>query len=363
MTASGAGSKKAVLLLGHGSPVREANRVLWEVARAIESSGGYARVQPAFLQFEEPDFHHALDMIVREGGEGGEGAAEVIVAPYFLYTGSHIRKDLPRLIESAKKRYPRLSLTVAPTLGFHPRLIDVAIERIEGAEGGGEAPDTLSPPPHPPLPPAPPSRHPIEAESYGIIEKGLGGVDFSPQELAVVKRVIHATADFDFKDTLRFSPRAASAGVRAVTEGRNIVTDVRMVEAGIRRNGLGGRVFCFSSDRDVADGARKAGLTRTALSMRKGARFMDLGIAVVGNAPTALRELLRLIAGGRARPALVVGVPVGFVGAEESKQELISSGCEFITCTGKKGGTPVAVSIVNALIIEAGLASMPEKVS
>lgn len=357
MTAQGAGSKKAVLLLGHGSPVREANRVLWEVARSIESSGGYSRVQPAFLQFEEPDFHRALDMIVREGGEGGEGAEEVIVAPYFLYTGSHIRKDLPRLLESAKKRYPRLSLTVAPTLGFHPGLIDVAIERIEGAEGvggGGEGRDTLTPPS---------SRHPIEAESYAIIEKGLEKVDFSPHELAVVKRVIHATADFDFKDTLRFSPHAASAGVRAVTEGRNVVTDVRMVEAGIRRNGLGGRVFCFSSARDVAVEARKAGLTRTALSMRKGARFMDRGIAVVGNAPTALRELLRLMAGGRARPALVVGVPVGFVGAEESKQELIGSGCEFITCTGKKGGTPVAVSIVNALIIEAGLASMPERVS
>jgi precorrin-8X/cobalt-precorrin-8 methylmutase len=327
-----------VLLLGHGSPVREANQVLKEVACSIEASGGYARVQPAFLQFEEPDFLAALDIIVRDGAE------EVIIAPYFLYTGSHIRNDLPRLVHSARKKYPRLTLTVAPTLGFHPKLVDVAIERIERAEGLEERPH----PPHL-------SRHPIEAESFGIIEKELGELNFPPLESAVVKRVIHATADFDYKETLRFSPVAPWAGVRALKEGRNIVTDVRMVEAGIRSGGFPGRVFCFSSDRDVAREARKAGVTKTAFSMRKGARFMEGGIAVVGNAPTALREVLRLINEGEARPALVVGVPVGFVGAEESKVELMRSGCEFITCVGKKGGTPVAVSIVNALVIEAGL--------
>jgi precorrin-8X/cobalt-precorrin-8 methylmutase len=330
--------KKAVLLLGHGSPVREANEVLREIARFIRASGGYASVQQAFLQFEEPDFQTAVDLIVKGGSK------DVIVAPYFLYRGSHIINDLPQLVEEAKKRYPGLNLTLAPTLGFHQKLVDVAIERIEGAEGRDERPLSQR---HFP-------RHPIERESFSIIEKELGGLRFSQRELAVVKRVIHATADFDFKELLRFSPGAARAGIKAVVEGRNIVTDVRMVEAGIMREGLTGRVLCFSSDRDVARAARTGAATRTALSMRKGARFMDGAIAVVGNAPTALRELLRLISEGEARSALVVGVPVGFVGAEEAKHELMRSDSEFITCMSKKGGTPVAVSIVNALIIEAG---------
>jgi precorrin-8X/cobalt-precorrin-8 methylmutase len=329
----GVSPKKAVLLLGHGSPVREANRVLRDVARSIQASGGYASVQPAFLQFEEPDFHAALDLIAREG------AREVIITPYFLYRGSHITNDVPRLIEEAKKRHPGINLTLAPTLGFHTKLVDVAIERIEEAEGGDERPRF--------------KRHPIERESFGIIEKGLGGVRFSGSELSVVKRVIHATADFDFKELLSFSPGAVQAGIRAVLQGRNIITDVKMVEAGIKSEGLTGRVLCFSSDRDVARASRKVGATRTALSMRKGARFMESGIAVVGNAPTALRELLRLVGCGEARPALVVGVPVGFVGAEEAKEELMRSGSEFISCKGKKGGSAVAVSIVNALIIEA----------
>jgi precorrin-8X/cobalt-precorrin-8 methylmutase len=337
-------SKKAVLLLGHGSPVREANEVLREVARSIQASGGYASVQPAFLQFEEPDFHAALDLIVRGG------VKDVIVTPYFLYRGSHVKNDLPRLIDAAREKYPDVSFTIAPTLGFHPRLVDVAIERIEQAEGKDESPraDLFL------------AQHPIERESFSIIDKELGGVAFSQDELAVVKRVIHATADFEYKDILRFSPGATRAGVRAVEQGRNIITDVRMVEAGITKERLsvfggegGGRVLCFSSHRDVLRTALSGGTTRTAVSMRKGARFMEGGIAVVGNAPTALRELLRLVGKGEARPALVVGVPVGFVGAEEAKEELMLSGCEFITCKGKKGGTPVAVSIVNALIIEA----------
>lgn len=335
--------KKAIMLLGHGSKAAEANETLRRAARAVEQRGGYGMVLPAFLQMERPDFQEAVDALV------AKGFSDITVMPYFLYMGLHVTQDLPAEMEEAKKKHAGLKIALTQNLGFHDKLIDITIQRIE--EFSGEKAEKNQKP----------CQHPIEKESFRIIGTELDESVFPPLELPVVKRVIHTTADFEFKDILKFTPGAVEAGVRAIREGRNIITDVRMVEAGImkyRLDPFGAKALCFSSDRSVAEMAAAQGTTKTAASMKKAAEFMEGGIVAIGNAPTALFELLRLIAAGGPKPALIVGVPVGFVGAAESKEELEKSGLTAIFSKGRKGGSTVAVSIVNALAILAAEAEM-----
>jgi precorrin-8X/cobalt-precorrin-8 methylmutase len=193
----------------------------------------------------------------------------------------------------------------------------------------------------------------IEAESFRIIEEELGGHGFDPRTFAVVRRVIHATGDFSFAETMRFHPEAIAAGIEAIRAGRNVLADVNMAAAGIGRGLLarwGGEVFCGVARPEVAGEAKREGLTRSEVAV---ARLLDesVGLVAIGNAPTALLEVMAI--GGREprrRPALVIGVPVGFVNAAESKEILARQEYPFITCLGRKGGSPVAAAIVNALL-------------
>jgi precorrin-8X/cobalt-precorrin-8 methylmutase len=269
--------------------------------------------------------------------------------------GAHVQKDLPNEIEAAMKKHPGVKTRVTRNLGFHDKLIDIVIERI-GENGGAKNAKPQEPVSHA----VPATTHPIEEESMRIIEERLGLADalgFGPSELAVVKRVIHTTADFEFKDLMRFSTGAVKAGVEAVRNGCNIITDVKMVRAGVptrRLDPFGCNLFCFSSDPDVIKAATLDGMTRTAASMKKASGIMAGAIVAIGNAPTALRELIAMIERGEAAPALVVGVPVGFVGAAEAKEELTGFEIEYITSIGNKGGSTVAAAIVNAIAIIAG---------
>lgn len=195
----------------------------------------------------------------------------------------------------------------------------------------------------------------IEAESFRIIEQELAAHSFTQEEFAIVRRAIHSTADFEFARTIRFSPGGIRSGVEAIRAGRSVVADVQMVQAGINKASLkkfGGELLCFMGDDDVAAKAKAEGVTRAIMSMRKAAEAMPGAIYAIGNAPTALLEIIRLE--DVAKPALVVGVPVGFVSAAESKDELVRTKLPYITALGRKGGTPVAVSVVNALIRLAG---------
>lgn len=326
--------RKAIMLLGHGSKAAEANETLRKAARAVEERGGYGMVLPAFLQMERPDFQEAVDALV------AKGFSDITVMPYFLYMGLHVTQDLPAEMEEAKNKHAGLKIALTQNLGFHDKLIDITIQRIEEFSGQKAVEK--------------PCQHPIEKESFRIIGTELDESSLPALELPVIKRVIHTTADFEFRDILKFTPGAVEAGVRAIREGRNIITDVRMVEAGImkyRLDPFGAKTHCFSSDRSVTELAAAQGTTKTAASMRKAAGFMEGGIVAIGNAPTALFELLRIIAAGGPKPALIVGVPVGFVGAAESKEELEKSGLTSIFTKGRKGGSTVAVSIVNALAI------------
>ena len=200
----------------------------------------------------------------------------------------------------------------------------------------------------------------IEAESFRIIEAEVGAHSWSPAEWPVVRRAIHTSADFDYARSMLFSHDAVTSGVAAIRQGRGIVTDTTMALAGISKPRLerfGIAAACFVADPQVAREAGTRGITRSILAMRKGAADPGNGIFVIGNAPTALFELMRLIKEEGVRPDLIIGLPVGFVGAAESKERLISEATElktpFIANRGRKGGSNVAAAVVNALLIMA----------
>ena len=187
----------------------------------------------------------------------------------------------------------------------------------------------------------------IERTSMKIIAGELAqrGLDIPPENAPVVKRVIHTTADFDYAQTLHFTPGAVAAGIAAMHAGATIITDTNMALAGITKPGLaklGGQALCFMADPAVAAAAKQAGTTRAVLA--------------VGNAPTALLTIAEKIENG-LRPALVIGVPVGFVNVVESKERLFavceSHGVPAIVAMGRKGGSNVAAAICNALIYSA----------
>lgn len=195
----------------------------------------------------------------------------------------------------------------------------------------------------------------IEKRSFEIIAGLLGDRKLEPENELVIKRAIHTTADFDYADNLVFSEHAVRIGIEALKTGCDIVTDTQMAKAGINKtilSKLGGRVHCFMSDEDVAAEAKARGVTRAIVSMERAAALLKPCIFAIGNAPTALIQLRSLIDEGKIRPALVIGVPVGFVNVVESKELMIASGVPHIVARGRKGGSNVAAAICNALLYQ-----------
>ena len=194
----------------------------------------------------------------------------------------------------------------------------------------------------------------IERTSFAIIDREAGKHDFSEPQWCIVRRMIHTTADFDFKEMVRFHPEAISAGIRAIRQGRTVITDTNMARAGIRSKDLaqfGVVVKCYMNDPLIHAKAQTNGTTRARAAVDMAAADMADGIYVVGNAPTALLRLIELVNEKKARPALIVGLPVGFVNAAESKAALMETGYPYISNVGRKGGSNVAASVVNALAI------------
>jgi len=196
----------------------------------------------------------------------------------------------------------------------------------------------------------------IEAESFRIIDSEAGEHDWPEAEWQVVRRAIHTSADFEYVRTMVFSEGAVEQAITAIKNGAGIVTDTNMALSGISKARLvrfGCEVSCHVADSDVGALAQREDITRSVTAMRKAVANTNNRIFVIGNAPTALFELLRLIQDGQVKPDLIIGLPVGFVGAEESKNALaaMSSPVPFITNRGRKGGSNVAAAVVNALAI------------
>lgn len=200
----------------------------------------------------------------------------------------------------------------------------------------------------------------IESRSMQIIEAELGVHNFSALELPIVKRVIHTSADFDYKRNLYFSDGAVKTALTCVRQGALFVTDTNMALSGINKAALktlGCEAKCFMADPDIAQKAKEEGTTRAVASMTAAATIPGNKIFAIGNAPTALIRLCELIRSENLRPDLIIGVPVGFVNVVESKEELIETAKNFdipvIAARGRKGGSNIAAAICNALLYTA----------
>jgi precorrin-8X/cobalt-precorrin-8 methylmutase len=197
----------------------------------------------------------------------------------------------------------------------------------------------------------------IEDESFAIIDREAGAHGFPADQWQVVRRVIHATADFEFQSLLRLHPDAVRSGIAALQGGCTLAVDVKMIAAGLneqRLSAYGCRIANYISDSDVIAAAKQGNSTRAAEAIRKAHRLgqLDSAVVAIGNAPTALLEVVRLVRQQNARPALVIGVPVGFVSAAESKEVLWQlTEIPSIVARGRKGGSAVAVAIIHALLM------------
>lgn len=204
----------------------------------------------------------------------------------------------------------------------------------------------------------------IETRSFAIIDAEAGPRGFAPDAWSVVRRMIHTTADFEYLETVRLHPAAIESGLAALRSGRPIFTDTEMVRAGIRKADaarMGVSVSCRITDATVGRLAQSEGITRSQAAVDAVLPQLNGAIYAVGNAPTALLRLNELIRRGTATPALVIGLPVGFVNAAESKAELLELPVPHITNVGRKGGSNVAASVVNALLILAASSHLQQE--
>jgi len=194
----------------------------------------------------------------------------------------------------------------------------------------------------------------IEALSFKIIADEAGSHRLPPDRWAIVRRMIHTSADFEYLESIRFHPDAITRGLDAIRSGKTVVTDTNMARAGIRKADLqrfGVSVKCYISDPEVRKIAIAKGSTRAEAAVDAAISDLNGGIYAVGNAPTALLRLIEQVRKKAVDPALIIGFPVGFVNAAESKAELMTLDCPYITNIGRKGGSNIAASVVNALTL------------
>lgn len=195
----------------------------------------------------------------------------------------------------------------------------------------------------------------IEKRSFEIVSEELAKrkIVLPEEEERITKRVIHTSADFEYAETMVYSEGAVAAAKHLLLNGADIVTDTNMALAGINRRALsklGGEAHCFMADEDVAELAKRRGMTRAAVSMEKAAKIGKPLLFAVGNAPTALVRLYEMIQAGDFRPDFVIGVPVGFVNVEAAKELILETGVPCIVNRGRKGGSSVVAAICNALL-------------
>jgi precorrin-8X/cobalt-precorrin-8 methylmutase len=265
-----------------------------------------------------------------------QGIRRIVLMPFFLFPGQHVTRDIPAVLDRCRAKHPDLTFEVLATLEGEPALEDAVAERLA--------------PFIPATRPLPTEGKAIEQRSHEIIDSQLGqSGPQDPAERAIIRRVVHATADLSFARSIRIHPQAVQCGIEALRAGSPILCDVQMLHVGITRSS--GQVLCAISDPQTIRLAAERGCTRAAAAMEVLQDRLDGAIVAIGNAPTALWKVMEIAASGGPRPALVVGLPVGFVGARESKLALIESGLCYITNVGPRGGSPVAAAAVNALAL------------
>ncbi|MGD6810422.1 MAG: sirohydrochlorin nickelochelatase [Candidatus Bathyarchaeia archaeon] len=338
-----------LILIGHGSKLPHNRENLEKLAVMLRSRGKFKAVEIAFMIRDTPTVNEAVDMVAENG------VSKIVLIPAFLAPGVHTTEDIPGLI-GVKEKEPQLSakgieLVYGEPIGSDERIADILEEKAFKAIGqqvkkDGEILDAYS-----------------VVESGKIVDKSMMlirqaiGDDLAKlpkDKIPIVERVVHTTADPEFAKLVVISDEAVKAGVDAIKAGAKIVTDVKMVKAGIneaRLKKFGCKIYTYMNDERAMNLAKKEGLTRSAAAMRLAIQDgLDGAVVLIGNAPTAAFELADQINAGKVKPALIVAVPVGFVGAAESKEVVEKLPVPYVVTRGRRGGSTIAVAVFNALL-------------
>ena len=328
--------KKPTVILAHGSRNVQARNSFLKMVEVVKARLK-GNVVPAFFSLGEPNLPCVVSELVNAG------FSEITIFPYFLFDGNHIRKDIPAIISELEEKYPHVKFRVLKSLEHEPLMPEVIVESI------WQLADTQTFLPG----------QDIESSSLDFIRKMLGK-EFSNDQKEITARVVHSTADFSLGHSLRFHEHAINVGLAGLKSGKQVICDVNMVKSAL--TGCTD-VLCAIEQPGAGQKAIDEKTTRVAAGMELLTQQLRDSIVVVGNAPTALWKVLDLAREQGIIPDLIVGVPVGFVGAAQSKQALMKSGLVYISNHGPKGGSPAAGAIINALlrISNAGLARNPIK--
>jgi precorrin-8X/cobalt-precorrin-8 methylmutase len=292
----------------------------------------------AALQFNHPTLEEAVESLAMRDVD------QIIIMPYFLFSGRHITEHIPELVNKLKHIYPKKQFIMSNPLGSEEPFISSVAKRIE------EAVPTLWVSTRT----TPTSPETIERQSMEIVEKFLpSSPNMSVEERSVTKRIVHASGDPQVASLIKFSSSAIPSGLNAIAKGCPIFTDVQMVAAGINNRlaeTCGCSISCAMDETKELKQAKEHNITRAAAAMHHLGTRLNGSVIAIGNAPTALLALVDLVDHKEIKPALVVGMPVGFVQAKESKDELMKRNVPYITVVGTRGGSAMAVAAVNALL-------------
>ncbi|MES2739932.1 MAG: precorrin-8X methylmutase [Pseudomonadota bacterium] len=375
-----------LVLVGRGTTDPEANGEVSKLARMLEEGMGFGSAFVCYSGTAAPLVADGLRSAARMG------FARLLVLPFFLFDGVLVKR-IYAAADDVQEREPGVEVLKAGYFGAHPHVADVLIERARDAVEGRAAMNcslckyrvqivgyeqqvgepqqghhmavrglleqenaAVAAPAAPQYLPYEP--HPIEAESFRIIAAGRDWSVFPAAHLTALQRLVHTSGDFNAVDDLYFSAGAIESGIRALLRCKRVVADVTMVQSGLKRallEQLGIETWCGVHDRETHLMANSHGITRSAAGIRRAwEKFGNDMVLAIGDAPTAIMEAVRLIREHGWRPQLVIGLPVGFVGTRECKEEL--KRClqvPRITNSGTRGGSPWAATMVNALLIDA----------
>jgi precorrin-8X/cobalt-precorrin-8 methylmutase len=341
-----------LILIGHGSKLPHNRENIEKLADILRIRGNFKAVEIAFMVRDTPTIAEAIDEMANKT------ISKIVLVPAFLAPGVHTTQEIPELI-GVKENEPKLKargieLVYGEPMGSDERIADILEEKALKAlraevNSNREIIDAYS-----------------IAEAGKIVDKSMLlirqaiGDDLAKlpnDKVSIVERVVHTTADPEFAKLITISDDAVFSGVAAIKAGAKVVTDVKMVKAGIndaRLKKFGCTIFTYTNHYQVMELAEKESLTRSAAGMRLAINDgLDGAIVLIGNAPTAAFELADQIKAGKVKPALIVAVPVGFVGASESKEEIAKLPVPYIITKGRKGGSTIAVAIFNALLSKA----------
>lgn len=340
-----------LVLIGHGSKLPHNRENLEKLAAILRKRSSFKFVEISFMVRNTPTIPEAIDALAKKG------AKKIVLVPAFLAPGVHTTQEIPELI-GMKDKESQLSakgiqLIYGEPIGADERIAEILEEKALRAL------DEIAPKTEPTTTygaGAPKASTKIYDTSMSLIRPEIQDVlkNAPKKNVPIIERVVHTTADPEFAKLLVISDKAVDAGIAAIKAGAKVITDVKMVKAGIneaRVKKFGGKVLTYVDDKRALSMAHAESITRSVAAMRLAVEDdLNGAVVLIGNAPTAAFELARLVQEGKAKPALIVATAVGYVGAAESKEAVARLPIPYIIVKGRKGGSTIAVSVFNALL-------------